>query len=553
MYCPHCTSLSEPRVYSAHDSVLRESSLAAAVERWDRWREEARGDMMAFVVGGSASVQRVPGWACKRGLSASARRGFLAPSGRSRQLSTKWSMVLVEPQPAPGAAAAPDAVAELPFGMKVYEMHALSPEQVKYLTLRPKIDFEGVMSIVKPIVQDVKSKGNAAVLEYTRKFDKVEMAAADLVVDPRTLPWPSASEMSAASKQAVDVAYENIYKFHEAQKRAEIRVETMPGIECIRVARPIERVGIYVPGGTAVLPSTALMLGVPAQIAGCTEIVLATPPRADGSICPEVLYAAKKCGVTRILKAGGAQAVAAMAYGTESVPKVDKICGPGNQFVTSAKMLLQNSGEAMVAIDMPAGPSEQLCIADASANPAFVVSDLLSQAEHGKDSQVVAVVLPGFDLEAMERELVQQMQVLPRSEFAKIAISKSLVVKVRDVDEALKFTNEYAPEHLCIPSDDCDKYVAGIINAGSVFLGPYTPESVGDYASGTNHSLPTYGYARMYGGVSLDTFVKYITMQKLSAQGIQNVGPHVEVMAAVEELDAHKNAVTIRLNALKQE
>jgi len=408
------------------------------------------------------------------------------------------------------------------------------------------------MSIVKPIVMDVKARGNAAILEYTAKFDKANMSESNMVIDPRNMPWPTDEEVLPHVRKALDTAYENIRKFHQAQKRPDLKVESMPGIECYRVCRPIERVGIYVPGGTAVLPSTALMLGVPAQIAECREIVLATPPRKDGSICPEVLYAAKKCGVTKILLAGGAQAVAAMAYGTKTVPKVDKICGPGNQFVTCAKMLLQNSGDAMVAIDMPAGPSEQLCIADETSNPAFVVSDLLSQAEHGLDSQVVAVVLPGFDMDKMKDELVKQMNALPRKNIAEVAISKSLVIKADTVEEALHFSNEYAPEHLCIPSETPDIYIRGIVNAGSVFLGPYTPESVGDYASGTNHSLPTYGYARMYGGVSLDTFVKYITMQKLSKQGIQNVGPHVEVLAETEELQAHKNAVTIRLQSLKK-
>lgn len=337
---------------------------------------------------------------------------------------------------------------------------------------------------------------------------------------------------------------------HGLQVREPIKVATMKGIECRRVSRPIERVGIYVPGGTAVLPSTALMLGVPAQIAGCREVVLATPPRADGSICPEVLYAAKKCGVTKILKAGGAQAVAAMAYGTASCPKVDKICGPGNQFVTAAKMMLQNSGDAMVAIDMPAGPSEQLCIADRSSNPRFVVSDLLSQAEHGVDSQVVCVALHGFDEDRFRTELAEQVEALTRKDIVKVALSKSIYIRVNSVAEALAFTNAYAPEHLVIPVDDPEAFVDGIISAGSIFLGHYTPESVGDYASGTNHSLPTFGYARMYGGVSIDTFVKYITVQRLTEQGLQAVGPHVEVMADVEGLSAHRNAVTVRLDTI---
>jgi histidinol dehydrogenase len=325
----------------------------------------------------------------------------------------------------------------------------------------------------------------------------------------------------------------------------------MPGVECNRVSRPIERVGIYVPGGTAVLPSTCLMLGVPSQIAQCSTVVLATPPRSDGSICPEVIYAAKLCGVHKILCAGGAQAIAALAYGTACCPKVDKIVGPGNQYVTAAKMMLQNAGDAMVAIDMPAGPSEQLCIADKTANLKYLASDVLSQAEHGTDSQVVAVLLEdGFDLPGFKTELETQLVALDRSDVAAEAVSKSYVMLVSTKEEALAFTNAYAPEHLVIQTDDADSYCEGVINAGSIFLGHYSPESVGDYASGTNHSLPTYGYARMYGGVSLDTFVKYITIQKLTQEGIRNVGPTVEIMASVEGLQAHTNAVTLRLNDL---
>ncbi|KAJ8906873.1 hypothetical protein NDN08_003357 [Rhodosorus marinus] len=403
------------------------------------------------------------------------------------------------------------------------------------------------MELVAPIVSEVQRRGDDAVREFTKKFDKLDLS--QIVVDPNALPAPV---MDDAVRESFDVAYDNIRKFHIAQAREELIVSPMDGIECRRVSRPIERVGLYVPGGTAVLPSTALMLGVPAQLAGCTEIVLATPPHTDGSICPEVLYAAQKCGVTKILKAGGAQAIAAMAFGTDSCPKVDKICGPGNQFVTAAKMMLQNSGEASVAIDMPAGPSEQLCIADSTSNPSFVVSDLLSQAEHGVDSQVVCVALDGFDKDVFAEELKVQVEALPRKEFVEVALSKSIFLRVRNLEEAVRFTNLYAPEHLVIAVDDPEVYVEKVINAGSIFLGHYTPESVGDYASGTNHSLPTYGYARMYGGVSLDTFVKYITIQKLTPEGLLNVGPHVETMAAVEELHAHKNAVTIRLSHLQQ-
>eukprot|EP01043_Picozoa_sp_COSAG02_P037223 COSAG02_NODE_2778_length_8051_cov_829.131162_9_plen_459_part_00 len=432
-------------------------------------------------------------------------------------------------------------------GMAVYRYSEQSKEELQKLLLRPKIDFSGVFTRVQPIIDDVKARGDDAVLDFNEKFDRLaaRQKKEELVVDVASLPEP---ELKPEVKAAFDVAYANITKFHESMVRKPIQVETMPGVECNRICRPIERVGIYVPGGTAVLPSTCLMLGVPSQIAKCTTVVLATPPRSDGSICPEVVYAAKLCGVHKILRAGGAQAIAAMAYGTDCCPKVDKMVGPGNQYVTAAKMMLQNAGDAMVAIDMPAGPSEQLCIADKTCNLKFVVSDVLSQAEHGTDSQVVAVLLEeDFDLPGFKAELETQLEALPRKEIAAEAVSKSFAMLVSSKEEALAFTNDYAPEHLVIQTDDCDSYCDGVINAGSIFLGHYTPESVGDYASGTNHSLPTYGYARMYGGVSLDTFVKYITMQKLTPEGIKNVGPHVEIMAAVEELDAHKNAVTVRL------
>ena len=394
----------------------------------------------------------------------------------------------------------------------------------------------------------MKARGDEALLEFTAQFDRVELPLADLCVDVASLPEP---ELAPDVSRAFDVAYANITKFHRAQLRQPIQVETMAGVECNRVSRPIERVGIYVPGGTAVLPSTCLMLGVPSQIAQCSTVVLATPPRSDGSICPEVVYAAKLCGVHKILRAGGAQAIAALAYGTACCPKVDKIVGPGNQYVTAAKMMLQNAGDAMVAIDMPAGPSEQLCIADKTANVKYLVSDVLSQAEHGTDSQVVAVLLEdGFDLPGFKTELESQLAALDRSDIAAEAVSKSYAMLVSTKEEALAFTNAYAPEHLVIQTDDAESYCDAVVNAGSIFLGHYTPESVGDYASGTNHSLPTYGYARMYGGVSVDTFVKYITIQKLTQEGIQNVGPSVEIMASVEGLQAHTNAVTLRLNDL---
>lgn len=320
----------------------------------------------------------------------------------------------------------------------------------------------------------------------------------------------------------------------------------MPGVRCWRVARPINAVGLYVPGGTAVLPSTALMLAVPAGIAGCQTIVLATPPRPDGSITPEVLYCAKKAGVTHVLKAGGAQAVAALAWGTETCPKVDKIFGPGNQYVTAAKMLLQNS-EAMVAIDMPAGPSEVLVIADANANHTHVAIDLLSQAEHGPDSQSMLVALPGVDVEAIQGEVEKQCSMLPRAEVTRRALSHSRIVRVESKEAAAAFSNDYAPEHLIVNVEDAESWLPVLDNAGSIFLGRWTPESVGDYASGTNHVLPTYGYARMYSGVSLDTFQKKMTVQNLTLDGLRALGPAVAKMAEVEGLAAHRRAVTLRL------
>lgn len=394
---------------------------------------------------------------------------------------------------------------------------------------------------VTPIVDDVKSRGDVAVREYTAKFDKVQL---DHICVPITaLPDP---DLPADVRHAFDVAYDNIKKFHEAQKTSGIEVETMPGVTCRRVTRPINAVGLYVPGGTAVLPSTALMLAIPAGIAGCKTIVLATPPRSDGSITPEVLYCAKKAGVTHVLKAGGAQAVAALAWGTETCPKVDKILGPGNQYVTAAKMLLQNS-EAMVSIDMPAGPSEVLVICDAAANHTHVALDLLSQAEHGPDSQVVLLALPGVDVEGIQQEVEKQCNLLPRAEVTRRALSHSCILKVESKEAAAEFSNAYAPEHLIVNIEDAEAMLPMLDNAGSIFLGRWTPESVGDYASGTNHVLPTYGYARMYSGVSLDTFQKKMTVQNLTLDGLKLLGPSVAKMAEVEGLDAHRRAVTLRL------
>ncbi|KAK9167280.1 hypothetical protein Scep_002471 [Stephania cephalantha] len=383
--------------------------------------------------------------------------------------------------------------------MKSYRLSELTQTEVDKLKARPRIDFSSIFSIVNPIVDDVRNRGDAAVIEL----------------------------LDQAVREAFDVAYGNIHAFHFAQRVAEKNVENMQGVRCKRVARCIASVGLYVPGGTAVLPSTALMLAVPAQIAGCKTVVLATPPSEDGSICKEVLYCAKKAGVTHILKAGGAQAISAMAWGTASCPK---------------------NSEAMISIDMPAGPSEVLVIADKHANPVHVAADLLSQAEHGPDSQVVLVIVgDDVNVEAIEKEISDQCNSLPRGKFASLALTHSFTVHARDMVEAISFSNLYAPEHLIINVKEAEKWEVFIENAGSVFLGPWTPESVGDYASGTNHVLPTYGYARMYSGVSLDSFLKYITVQSLTEEGLRRLGPYVEKMAEVEGLEAHKRAVTLRL------
>ena len=426
--------------------------------------------------------------------------------------------------------------------IKTHHYDQLSKEEQKLLLKRPRVDFTSIASIVDPIVDKVRDEGDSAVLEFTEKFDKVRPSP--LVEKIENFPQPS---LDPTVKEAFDVAFENIKKFHEAQlNTGEVDVTTMPGVRCRRVARPIGSVGLYVPGGTAVLPSTALMLAVPAMIAKCPIVVLATPPLKDGTICPEVLYCAKKSGVTHILKAGGAQAVAAMGYGTETCPKVDKIFGPGNQFVTAAKMNLQNS-DAMCAIDMPAGPSEVLVVADKDANPSHVAADLLSQAEHGPDSQVVLVVTPDVNVERIVEEVRVQANKLPRADITEKALSHSYCVVVKDMDEVVKFSNAYAPEHLIVNVEDPESLLPSLDNAGSIFMGRYTPESVGDYASGTNHVLPTYGFSRMYSGVSLDSFIKYMTVQELTKEGIENLGPHVAKMAEVEGLDAHRLAVTLRL------
>lgn len=424
--------------------------------------------------------------------------------------------------------------------MKNYIYKNLAAEEIEQLCRRPKMDFASVFKTVQPIIEAVRTGRDEAVVRYTKQFDNV--TPEPLTIDPKQ------AEVSLEDniKKAIDTAFRNIHRFHKAQLPHPMQVETMPGVRCMRVVRPIERVGLYVPGGTAMLPSTLMMLGIPAALAGCKEIVIATPPDKDGGIPGELIYIAQKIKASVILKAGGAQAVAAMAWGTESVPKADKIFGPGNQYVTAAKMLLQNS-EAQVAIDMPAGPSEVLVIADDTAEPSFVAADLLSQAEHGADSQVVLVATSDFDQEACEQEIEKQLAALPRKKMAARALDNSFALEVESLDEAFAFSNRYAPEHLIVQCDDAESWKENVQNAGSVFLGKWSPESVGDYASGTNHTLPTYGYARMYSGVSVDSFCKFITMQQLSEEGLKAIAPSVETLAELEELEGHRRAVEIRL------
>jgi histidinol dehydrogenase len=429
--------------------------------------------------------------------------------------------------------------------MNTYSYVNLDSETYRALLRRPVIDYRSIFGIVQPIIDEIRADGDRALIRLTQKYDGVRLSE----VLYRVRPGDQIA-LDPSVKAAFDIAFANINAFHQAQMPAILRMETMPGVVCERHPRAIQRVGLYVPGGTAVLPSSVLMLGVPAMLAGCETVVLATPPNREGGVAAEVEYAAWLCGIGEILLAGGAQAVAAMAFGTESVSKVDKIMGPGNQYVTAAKMVLQNS-DAMISIDMPAGPSELLVVADASANPAFVAADLLSQAEHGKDSQVVLVTLPGFDLPALQSQLDTQLNALPRSEMAHAAIQNSYIVACETLDQAFHFTNDYAPEHLIVAMNDADQHLDRIQNAGSVFLGHHTPESVGDYASGTNHTLPTYGYARMYSGVSTDSYLRQMTVQSLTQDGLRLLGPHVEHLARAESLEAHARAVSIRLSEYK--
>ncbi|KAI8641727.1 histidinol dehydrogenase-domain-containing protein [Parasitella parasitica] len=435
--------------------------------------------------------------------------------------------------------------------MMKFDLESISVKKRNELLLRPIIDSTEIIKRVTPIMQQVRHRGDAAVLDFTRQFDRVSLETQII-----TAPFdPAQMELDPVTKKAIDQAYDNIYKFHDAQLDKEtLVVETMPGVVCSRFTRPIERVGLYVPGGTAILPSTTLMLGIPAKVAGCREIVIATPPRSDGSVVPEVLYVAHKVGASHVLKAGGAQAVAAMAYGTETVPKVDKIFGPGNQYVTAAKMVAQNDTSCLVAIDMPAGPSEVLVIADMTSNPAYVAADLLSQAEHGADSQVVllAVDLTEQHLKEIENEVHDQAMALPRCDIIRKSIPHSFSLSMKTLEEAMEFSNDYAPEHLILHLKDAPGAVPLVKNAGSVFVGQYSPESFGDYASGTNHTLPTYGYSRMYSGVNTNGFVKHITSQECTAEGMDLLADTVMRLAEIEGLDAHRNAVAVRIKDLRK-
>ena len=410
---------------------------------------------------------------------------------------------------------------------------------------RPVMNTENLFDTVRSVIDRVKEEGDRAVLDYEEKFDKVVLASLAVSEEEQQ---EAENLVSEDLKAAIRLAKQNIETFHAAQRFEGKKVQTQPGVTCWQKAVAIEKVGLYIPGGTAPLFSTVLMLAVPARIVGCKEIVLCTPPGRDGKVHPAVLFAAKGAGVNRIFKAGGIQAIAAMAYGTESVPKVYKIFGPGNQYVTAAKQLVSLRD---VAIDMPAGPSEVEVLADETANPIFVAADLLSQAEHGVDSQAILITTSVELQQAVKVEVERQLALLPRKEIAEKSLANSKLIVVDSMTEAIELTNAYAPEHLIIETEDYLSVAERIVNAGSVFLGSLTPESAGDYASGTNHTLPTNGYAKAYSGVSLDSFIRKITFQEIKPEGLNIIGPAIELMAANEQLDAHKNAVSVRLGQLE--
>ena len=419
-------------------------------------------------------------------------------------------------------------------------------ENWENLLKRPTQTVDEIESIVVEVFNEVQTKGDEALKKYTSLFDGVDLT--DLTVTEEEVK-NAEKQVSPELKKAIELAKDNITKFHEAQRTSKVEVETTPGVFCWQEKRPIDKVGLYIPGGTAPLFSSILMLAVPAKLAGCQEIVLCTPPGKKGVVNPAILYTANLCGVHKILKIGGIQAIAGMTFGTPSVPQVYKIFGPGNQYVTVAKQLATKYG---VAIDMPAGPSELLVVADDTANPAFVASDLLSQAEHGTDSQVLLVSTSKKCISSTEDEIHKQIESLPRKKIAESAIENSRLIYLEDDKSAIDFINAYGPEHFIISVKNENFYLENIRNAGSVFVGSYTPESAGDYASGTNHTLPTNGYARNYSGVNLDAFMKSMTFQKISAEGLLNIGEAIERMAEAEQLEAHKNAVSLRLQTLKK-
>ncbi|CAA0147983.1 bifunctional histidinal dehydrogenase and histidinol dehydrogenase [Tenacibaculum maritimum] len=417
-------------------------------------------------------------------------------------------------------------------------------ENQKELLKRPTKTVAAIEEEVYKIFEEVAREGDRAIQKYTTLFDGVSL---DHFLIKKEEIKEAEKQVPTPLKKAIQQAKKNIEKFHKAQKVARIKIETVRGVVCWKEQRPIEKVGLYIPGGTAPLFSTILMLAVPARIAGCKELILCTPPNKEGNVNPVILYAAALCGVTNVYKVGGIQAIAALTFGTETIGKVSKIFGPGNQYVTVAKQL---ATKYEIAIDMPAGPSELLVLADASADPAFVASDLLSQAEHGVDSQVT-LVSDSLELinETLE-EIKKQLLKLPRKNIVKKALENAQAILIKDKYDAINFVNEYAPEHLIITTRNDDFFIEKLINAGSVFIGKYTPESAGDYASGTNHTLPTNGFAKAYSGVNLDSFMKSITFQKISKKGIQNIGEIIEIMAEAEGLQAHKNAVSLRLKRL---
>lgn len=427
--------------------------------------------------------------------------------------------------------------------MKIYSYKDLSKPEIEALCLRQLEDNQSIVDRVKVIIDRVKAEGDEALLDFALQFDKVKL---DCLFIGKEEITAIAATIPSEAKTAIDQAYANIKKFHASQIIKEAPVETMPGVSCWRETRAIERVGLYVPGGTAVLPSTFLMLGIPAILAGCKQITVCSPPQADGKTNCYLAYCAQLLGIEKIFLVGGAQAISAMAYGTASIPKADKIFGPGNRYVTYAKQLVQAT--TLTAIDMPAGPSEVLVLADETANPSYVASDLLAQSEHGIDSQAILVSTSSKIIAETLEQIEIQLLALPRAAIAAKAMANSYALKVDDLIDGIEFSNHYAPEHLILATTQFEAITPLIINAGSVFLGNLTPESAGDYASGTNHTLPTSGFARAYSGVSIDSFVKKITFQHITTKGLNNIGRTVEVLAEAEGLHAHKNAITIRLN-----